>query len=184
MVDQTGIAAIRHLFETQGNNAYFGEDVTQYEHAAQAALLAERAGCDDDTIVAALLHDIGHLLPSGDESEHMEGYGRRDHEALAAEWLRERGFSEKTAELVANHVNAKRYLVYAKPGYYDQLSEASKRTLEFQGGIMTPLEADAFENHPLYEQFLQMRYWDEQAKVVDLEVPELAYFEGIMRRLG
>ena len=106
----------------------------------------------------------------------MENYGRRDHEELAAQWLLDRGFSEKTAALIANHVNAKRYLVYARPGYFNELSEASRKTLEFQGGPMTPVEADAFENHPYFEAILQMRYWDEQAKETGLDLPAIDYF--------
>lgn len=183
MVHATTIQEIEALFAEHGQSAYFGEEVTQYEHAAQAALLAEAAEADEELVAAAFLHDIGHLLPSDHPQEHMEGYGRRDHEELAAEWLLERGFPQKVADLIANHVNAKRYLVYAKPGYYEQLSEASRKTLEFQGGVMTPLEADAFERHPLFNDFLQMRFWDEQAKETGRTLPDISYFTKIMERL-
>ncbi len=170
--------AIITLFAQHGQSAYFGEAVTQYEHAAQCALLAQQAGSDSDTIIAGLLHDIGHLLPSDAAVEHMDGYGRQDHEGLAAAWLLERGFSIKTADLIANHVNAKRYLVYAQPGYYDSLSEASRQTLAFQGGAMSSMEAALFEQHPHFEAILQMRRWDEAAKVVGMELPEIGYFLG------
>jgi phosphonate degradation associated HDIG domain protein len=183
MITPHAIEEIAQLFHAHGQSAYFGELVSQYEHAAQTALLAEEAGADNDTVIAAFLHDIGHLLPSDTPEERMEDYGRRDHEALAAEWLLERGFSEKTAELIAHHVNAKRYLVYQQPGYFENLSEASRKTLEFQGGIMTPLQADWFEQHPYLEEILQMRYWDEQAKVQDKVLPELGYFLGMMERV-
>ena len=182
MIKTTAIATIKALFDQYGTMPYFGEEISQYEHAAQAALLAEAADADDDTIVAAFLHDIGHLIPSEVPGEHMEGYGRRDHEGLAAEWLLQQGFSEKTAALVANHVNAKRYLVYELPGYYNRLSEASRRTLEFQGGAMTASEADRFEQHPHFKAILQMRYWDEEAKVLDMKLPEIDYFIKIIER--
>ena len=184
MITQKAIEEIKQLFTAHGQSAYFGELVSQYEHAAQTALLAEEAGADSDTVIAAFLHDIGHLLPVESAEEHMENYGRRDHEAIAAEWLLERGFSEKTAELIANHVNAKRYLVYQQPGYFENLSEASRKTLEFQGGVMTPLQADWFEQHPYFEEILQMRYWDEQAKVEDKDLPELGYFLEMMGRFS
>ena len=79
------------------------------------------------------------------------------------------------ARLVEYHVQAKRYLTLKEPGYYERLSEASRRTLEYQGGMMTEAEADAFEQDPLCEVSLRMRQWDEQAKemhvpVIDLEV--------------
>jgi predicted HD phosphohydrolase len=79
------------------------------------------------------------------------------------------------ARLVEYHVQAKRYLTLKEPGYYERLSEASRRTLEYQGGVMTAVEAEAFEQDPLCEVSLRMRQWDELAKemavpVVDLEV--------------
>ncbi|MNT77602.1 hypothetical protein D3C72_2167330 [compost metagenome] len=73
------------------------------------------------------------------------------------------------------HVEAKRYLTLRKPGYYQRLSEASRRTLEYQGGVMSEAEADAFELDPLCKVSLRMREWDELAKemhvpVIDLDV--------------
>jgi predicted HD phosphohydrolase len=47
---------------------------------------------------------------------------------------------------------------------YERLSEASRRTLEYQGGVMSAEEAEAFEQDPLCEVSLRMRQWDEQAK--------------------
>lgn len=183
MITAQTIQEIAELFAAQGQSAYFGEQVSQYEHAAQAALLAEESGADIETVAAAFLHDIGHLLPAQTVAEQMGAFGRRDHEGIAAEWLLERGFSEKTAELIANHVNAKRYLVYQQPGYLDNLSEASLKTLEFQGGMMTPREADKFEQHPYFEDILQMRYWDEQAKVEHKTLPEISYFLNIIAEI-
>ena len=51
------------LLETKGSNMmYGGENVSQLEHALQCAELAEKNKLPKPTIVAALLHDIGHLL--------------------------------------------------------------------------------------------------------------------------
>ena len=109
----------------------------------------------------------------------MDGYGTVDHERLGADFLRERGFPEKVAQLIENHVNAKRYLVAKSMDYFARLSEASLRTLEFQGGPMTPDEAARFEQHPYFEQILQMRRWDEQAKIPGLPTPDLAHYLGL-----
>ncbi len=174
------ILEIRQLFEIQGNSDYYGENVSQYEHAAQAAILANRQGYDEEVQIAAFLHDIGHLFPAQTEEELMEVYGRKDHESVAANWLRERGFSEKTAVLVENHVNAKRYLTYADKDYYDALSEASKQTLIFQGGRMTEKEAKEFEQNPYFELIIKMRRWDEAAKVEAMELPTLEHFMDII----
>ncbi len=173
------ILEIRQLFENQGDSEYYGENVSQYEHAAQAAILAKKQGYDEEVQIAAFLHDIGHLFPAQKEEELMEVYGRKDHESLAADWLRERGFSEKIAILVENHVNAKRYLTYIDEDYYEALSEASKQTLLFQGGRMTANEAKDFEQNPYFELIIKMRRWDEAAKIEDIELPDLDCFLNI-----
>jgi 2-amino-1-hydroxyethylphosphonate dioxygenase (glycine-forming) len=165
---------ITALFAQSGDEAYFGEPVTQLEHALQCAQLAEQAGSDTDTILAALLHDIGHLLPA--DNGYMDGYGTIDHERLGADYLRGLGFSEKTAQLIEHHVNAKRYLTFKNPNYFARLSEASLKTLEFQGGPMTAEEAADFEANPYMKGILQMRVWDEQAKIPGLPTPDVAYY--------
>lgn len=165
------LAEIKYLFFKVGSEAYFGEKVSQFEHASQAMLLAMS---DDESIelqVAAFLHDIGHMLESKEDS--MEIYGRKDHEEAAAKWLAERGFSEKIQATVKNHVDAKRYLCFKNSEYYEGLSKASKKTLEFQGGVMTEKEVIDFENDPFFEESLKLRYWDDKAKVQNIQLPTL-----------
>lgn len=173
------ILEIRQLFDSQGDAEYYGENVSQYEHAAQAALLAQKQGFDNEVQIAAFLHDIGHLLPVSSQEETMEIYGRKNHESIAADWLRKRGFSEKVAVLIENHVNAKRYLCFVNEDYYKNLSEASKKTLEFQGGKMIAEEAKTFEQNPYFEIIIKMRRWDEAAKVEHIKLPYVAYFLNI-----
>jgi 2-amino-1-hydroxyethylphosphonate dioxygenase (glycine-forming) len=170
------------LFQTHGGNEYAGERVTQLEHMFQAAELAEQQGYDEEVILAAFLHDIGHICVSNAEAEQMEGFGTMDHEEVGAAFLKERGFSKKLVRLVESHVEAKRYLTWKNPAYYEQLSEASKRTLEFQGGRMETDEAQAFEQHPLFELIIQMRMWDEEAKVENLPVGNLDKIKMMMIR--
>ena len=107
----------------------------------------------------------------------MNGYGNVDHEKLGADYLRERGFSERLASLVQSHVIAKRYLTYKYPDYYNQLSDASKATLEFQGGRMNEFEAREFESNPDAELFIRLRYWDDKAKEVNVPVPNISYLK-------
>ncbi len=171
---------ITTLFATSGHDAYFGEPVTQLEHALQSAQLAEEAGADRETVIAAFLHDIGHLLPPEASHGYMDGYGTIDHEQLGADYLRTYGFSEKIAQLIENHVNAKRYLVAKQPDYLANLSEASLKTLEFQGGPMSPNEATAFEAHPYFHEILYMRRWDEQAKIPGLPTPDMTHYLSLI----
>ena len=184
---------LAQLFAQSGHDAYVGEPVTQLEHALQCAHLAEQAGADTETVVAAFLHDIGHLLPpapaTGESAKtptapgYMDGYGTVDHEKLAADFLREQGFSEKVAQLIENHVNAKRYLLFKNPNYLAHLSEASVKTLAFQGGPMGPGQALAFETNPYFRDILQLRSWDEQAKIPNLPTPDAAHYLALCEYL-
>ena len=174
------------LYKEHGGAEYAGEKVSQLEHMAQAAQLAEAQGYDEEVILAAFLHDIGHISEAakGDESisasRRMDGYGIKDHEEIGAEFLREKGFSKKIARLVESHVEAKRYLTYKDPVYYANLSDASKRTLEYQGGPMTAEEATAFEQYPLFDLIIRMRNWDEQAKIEHQPLPDLGHYREMM----
>lgn len=165
------IAEVFGLYERFGDNDYIGEPVSQIEHMSQAAELAMAEGFDDEVVLAAFFHDIGHLCAEGAES--MGGFGVVSHERLGADYLRRAGFSERLARLVEYHVQAKRYLTLREPGYYERLSEASRRTLEYQGGVMSAEEAVAFERDPLCEVSLRMRQWDERAKDMDVPLMDL-----------
>jgi 2-amino-1-hydroxyethylphosphonate dioxygenase (glycine-forming) len=167
---------IADLFAQSGAEAYYGEPVTQLEHALQCAHLAEQAGAEPAVVVAAFLHDIGHMLPIADELDYMDTYGTVDHEGMGADYLRDLGFPERVAELIENHVNAKRYLVAAEPGYAKKLSEASRKTLAFQGGPMDAYEVRKFRQHPDFELILQLRRWDEQAKIPGLPTPDATHY--------
>jgi phosphonate degradation associated HDIG domain protein len=171
------------MYESYGGEEYAGEKVTQLEHMAQAAELAEGQGYDEEVILAAFLHDIGHITESATSEEGRMGqFGIKDHEAIGAEYLQEKGFSKKVCRLVESHVEAKRYLTVRDPVYYARLSEASKRTLEYQGGPMTEEEAAAFEQYPLFELIIKMRTWDEEAKIEHKPLPDLKHYRQMMLR--
>lgn len=161
---------LRALYEKHGDDAYYGEQVTQYQHALQTAFCAEQyAPNDPELIIAALLHDVGHLLGKN-QDDYMGQLGVRRHEHVGAEYLRnEFGFSDRICYLVRNHVNAKRYLTYLDKDYYNRLSEASKQTLVYQGGPMNADEAGEFRAHPDFELCLRMRTFDEAAKDTDFD---------------
>ena len=152
------------LYTEHGHDIYFGEHVTQLQHALQASEKAEKEGFETDIQLAAFLHDIGHICVEITDNNAMEQLGVMNHEAIGAAFLHARGFSERVCCLVAGHVAAKRYLTYINPTYYANLSEASKSTLEFQGGRMSAAEASRFEEDPLFNLYIRMRLWDEAAK--------------------
>jgi phosphonate degradation associated HDIG domain protein len=171
---------VLEILRASAGSDYIGEPVSQLEHALQAAHFARKAGAGDAAVLAALLHDVGHLCAPA-EAPRMEGLGVQRHEHIGAELLRQLGFSNEVQELVRGHVEAKRYLVWKNSRYYERLSEASKGTLRLQGGPMTEREALAFEKDPLFKTKLAVREWDERAKIEGLEVPGLAAYEDLIR---
>jgi len=140
---------------------------------SQSAQLAIDAGYDDEVVLAAFFHDIGHICVQASADESMDGYGIKSHEKIGADFLRSKGFPERITKLVENHVQAKRYLTHKFPHYYESLSEASKKTLEFQGGVMSNEESRAFEQDPLFELSILLRKWDEEAKITNVPIIDI-----------
>ena len=180
---QQTVDEVLSLYKNFGNEDYIGEPVSQIEHMCQCAELAEAAGAEEELILAAFFHDIGHLCEFAfpkKKLQHMDGAGIVDHEKLGATYLLSKGFSEKIANLVQSHVQAKRYLTFKYPAYFEKLSEASIKTLAFQGGVMTKEEADVFEADPLHKLYVQLRRWDEQAKETAKPLPPLDHYKQMM----
>jgi phosphonate degradation associated HDIG domain protein len=171
---------IIQLYALYGEDEYAGEKISQLEHMVQAAQLASSHGYHDEVVLAAFLHDIGHIVEKQTTSNSMDRFGIKDHEAIGASFLKERGFSPKLTRLVGSHVSAKRYLTLRETGYYEKLSEASKKTLAFQGGPMSEEEADQMETDPLFREIIQMRRWDEEAKREDQPIPSLSIFKQLI----
>ncbi len=168
------------LLESGGSKIYGGERVSQLEHALQCAALAEATEAGPELIIACLLHDIGHLL---DGSEHNPKSQEVDfrHEIRGGNFLKE-VFAPGVIEPVRLHVNAKRYLCYADKGYWETLSEVSKHSLELQGGVYTSEEAADFISQPYAREAVQLRIWDDEAKVVGQKTPDLSHFAVIIEK--
>ena len=172
---------IFELFQTRGHDAYFGEGVSQREHALQAAWLAENSNAPPALVVAALLHDIGHLvhgLPENIGDHGVDGY----HEAAGANWLRAH-FGPEVTEPIRLHVDAKRYLCATDPTYRAMLSPSSQQSLELQGGPANPAEARALEANPFFEGAVMLRRWDDAAKVPDLTLPGFEHYRKLIDSL-
>lgn len=164
---------IIELFQYRGDSNYIGEQLSQKEHMIGAAMIAEKLGFDNNIIVAALLHDIGHLLF---ENEPMGDLGVKDHEIIGSKFIRNLGFNNTVCDLVLNHVNAKRYLCSVDKNYFNNLSEASKQTLNYQGGIMNEKEISSFKSSPNFEMYLNLRRVDELAKDKNMNIVDIEYF--------
>ena len=173
------IEKIVALYAAKGARAYEGEPVTQLEHALQSAHLAEQAGAPAALVSAALLHDIGHLVNDRGETPTLRGVDDQ-HQFVALPFLR-KAFPEAVLGPIRLHVDAKRYLCATRPEYYDQLSADSKRSLELQGGIFGPAEAERFIRQPHAAEAVSVRLWDDAAKVAGAPTPDLAHFEPLLR---
>jgi len=166
------------LFIRRGGELYFGESVSILEHSLQAGWLARQSGAEPHLVVAALLHDIGHLLHGLPEDIAQRGIDGR-HEVCGDAWLRSR-FGPEVSEPVRMHVDAKRYLCSVDDAYLAQLSPSSVQSLKLQGGPFSADQARQFESNPYFRDAVALRRWDDTAKLTDLVTPNLtAYTELI-----
>lgn len=172
------VDSILDFLATVGQAEYHGERVSQLEHALQAAHLARQDGGSDEEVIAALLHDIGHIWP--DEDSRMTNVGVIAHDAIGARVLSGLGFSQAVTEIVSGHVVAKRYLVSADLEYGSRLSEASVESLRRQGGPMSSEEAGEFSRSAYFSEKVRVRIWDDRAKAPGLEVPGLESYRELL----
>ncbi|GAB2902821.1 HD domain-containing protein [Paraburkholderia jirisanensis] len=172
---------IRGLFEEHGNLAYGGEQVSQREHALQCGALAEREAASDELVVAAFLHDIGHLLNRKGPTPTARGVDDL-HQFFALPFLRP-VLPEAVLEPIRLHVDAKRCLCAIDDTYFGTLSPDSVRSLQLQGGVFSSEEAQAFLSKPYAEDALRLRRWDDLAKVADTATPEIDHYLQLVERV-
>lgn len=172
------VAELLALYKDKGVAQYGREAVSQTEHALQCAALAEAEDAGDALIAAALLHDVGHLL-----AKHGDNTDINDmHESIGWGFLKT-NFGPEVAEPVRLHVEAKRYLCAVDSTYFGILSPASVHSLELQGGWHTPAEALSFEKTEFYQDAVNLRRWDDRAKVPHLATRALADYADLLRGL-
>ena len=170
------------IFDRRGSAAYFGEPVSTLEHSLQTAHFARQAAAPASLVVAALLHDIGHLLGHVPDDIKEWTFDAR-HEEVGGRWLARR-FGPEVSGPVRLHVAAKRYLCATDPGYFAKLSPASVRTLELQGGPMSPHEVADFEAQPFFREAVRLRHWDDEGKVAGLATADLASYREMIEALA
>ena len=183
--NMTGVASEKQVdvlfsYMKKKGQTFYDEVVTQLEHALQCAALAEKHNANSTVITGALLHDIGHFVLD----EHNADIAFLDidlnHEEVGAEYMSP-FFPESVITPIRLHVPAKRYLCTVDASYHDGLSDASKKSLKVQGGIMSDAEKAAFEEIPHYKDALTLRRWDDLAKVKGLETQGLETYRDIVK---
>ncbi len=162
------------IFKGRATRRYGLSAVSQLQHALQAAAQAEADRCTPATVLAALLHDVGHLIH--DLGEEPAARGIDDvHEERGARWLGER-FGPAVVEPVRLHVAAKRYLCATEADYFGKLSPDSVRSLELQGGPMSADEVEAFRKLPYSAEAVRLRRYDEAAKDPRAATPDFDHY--------
>jgi gamma-butyrobetaine dioxygenase len=169
------LETLERLYAERGGLLY-GEDVTQIEHALQCAALARAENAPPSLVIAALLHDVGHLFEDETTATETDAH----HEAVGARALKGL-FGEAVSQPVALHVMAKRYLCARDPAYFERLSAASKASLALQGGPFDAGQADAFERRPYWREAVALRRWDDLGKRDDAVGLTFADFLPLMR---
>jgi [1-hydroxy-2-(trimethylamino)ethyl]phosphonate dioxygenase len=173
---------IIRIYHERGQGRYGSEKVSQIEHAIQCACLAQEADAKPTLVAASLLHDLGHIiddsaLPS-DDSSNLDDH----HEERAYQWLCHH-FGLEIAEPVRLHVMAKRYLCTVETGYLESLSPTSLKSFYDQGGLMSSQELDEFRTNPFFEDAIQLRRWDDEAKDENKTIPAIDDYAPLLLSL-
>ena len=175
------VAFLQDIFDRRGGEEYLGEPVTMSQHMLQGAHLAELAGEPEATVVAALLHDIGHFT-SEFGTFSMSDNKDRFHEEAGATVLKP-FFPEIVTDCVRHHVAAKRYLCATRPEYFQQLSEASVHSLNLQGGPMSDSEVRTFEQQENLKDIVKVRQFDDAGKIANLKTKSFAEYAPMVQRV-
>ncbi len=190
MISQTPVTAasadafvdqILSFFAARGGDHY-GEGVSQTEHAEQCAHFARMNGASDELVLAALLHDIGHLMHKFGEDAADRGVDTR-HERIGSGFLA-RALPDQVTRPIALHVAAKRYLATVNPDYLKELSPASMQSFILQGGTMSQEEIDAFLADPWHEAAMKLRFYDEMGKIVGATLPSFDSYVPLLRAVA
>ena len=170
------------VFASEGSRAYLGEPVSLAEHMLQTAQAAERDGASPALILAALLHDFGHLVHGLPDDSADHGVDTA-HETVGARWL-ERGFGREVTEPIRLHVAAKRYLCAIDPAYLAVLSPASAHSLLLQGGPFSAAAASTFSAMPYAADAVRVRRWDDVGKVAGHAVPLIEHYRPVLEAIA
>ena len=162
----------------QNNNSlYIGEKVTITEHMIQTAMLAEENQSPTSLICACLLHDYGHFIiedPDQLVSKSVDG----KHEDIGFNFLKNY-FKPEVVEPIKLHVQAKRYLC-RENSYWNALSEASKVSLELQGGVMSDKETEEFTSLKFHYDAILLRKYDDEGKIPNIKMRKIEDYRNLI----
>lgn len=177
---------IKFIFNNMGNNLLpEPNNITQNEHALQIATIAmnNTDNYNKHLIIAALLHDINHLMPGTGEPAHenlndyptsqpmMNGYNFLKYLNLPINIIEPIRLQQLGA--------AKKYLCATDINYYNKLNESSKFSLELLGGIFNEQECEIFLNNKYYKDSIKIQLWNDMSKKKNVVTEDLDFFMSI-----
>jgi phosphonate degradation associated HDIG domain protein len=177
------IEDIDRLMTRHGASLYGGEAVSQLSHALQAAHLAQQANEPTAMVVAAALHDLGHLIcAQNSNNAALAGDTDAVHEYMVLPFLRAT-FGPAVLEPIRMHVQAKRYLCLVESGYWASLSPASQHSMSLQGGVLTVPQVEAFIQQAYAQDAVRLRRYDDLAKDPYAPTPPWQHVLDLMRQV-
>lgn len=179
---------IVQLYDQYGGEQYMiSEPITQAQHALQTYNRMRQHTSSPHLGVAALLHDIGHLLvASQKDTQSADPINGIDdsHEVVGANWLAQQGFPKGVTEPIRLHVKAKRYLCFDDPTYYNTLSKGSQLSIALQGGPLGFYEARLFSLSEYFPEALLLRKCDDEGKDMDVDkLPKMKDLKNVVIRV-
>lgn len=136
------------------------DGLTVAKHSLWCAHQAVEAKCDNPMIVAAMFHDIGHCILSGD-SEISDYEQDLAHAVVGSNWLA-RWYPEIVCAPIAMHVDAKRYLTTVDKCYHSRLKGGSWQSFKNQGGYMNHNELKLFRDNKHFKRAIKLRLFDDE----------------------
>ena len=179
--DGSVVEFLLDLFARRGAEEYMGERVSISAHMEQTAACAVADGASDDLIVAALLHDIGHLVCDF-SIDGLENDINNLHEEAGAAFL-QRYYPLSVTEPIRLHVAAKQYLCAVDAGYVQTLSVASVNSLRIQGGPMNAAQISEFETKIHHQDAVRLRCYDDDGKVAGLDIKPITAYRDKLEAL-
>ncbi|KAJ2756898.1 hypothetical protein GGI19_000486 [Coemansia pectinata] len=172
MSPEQRVNTVFELLETASKKKHVCGETTELVNALQVTQLAKNDGADEETILAALMINIGRLIPSMEQrsiprfiydpmdilTEKSEISNDMDHGRVGGKYLCQLGFSKTICELIESQVLAKRYLLTVDPNF----NADGYLILPFPLFTL-PTERHVFEKDPLFKQKVQLVKWDDPA---------------------
>lgn len=145
--------ALRLLTASAGD-ASFGYRINNYRHCLQTATLAQRAGEDEETVVVALLHDIGFVTCPDSHGEFA-------------------------AALLANYISERNHWMLRHHAIFQQVHLAGVHDPEID-----PDARERWRGHPHFQWTADfVERYDQRAMAADYDTLPVEAFEALVQRL-